>query len=94
MIKTENAWLMFGDCLEPSPLLGPDYRMADLRGLIALHRRLYLPGVLNNLFFTTGYLRDYHYRKQKENAFYHIQAINLPFQNLEFFYLEPPGASS
>jgi len=41
-----------------------------------------------------GSAPDYHYRKQKENAFYHIQAINLPFQNLEFFYLEPPGASS
>ena len=40
-----------------------------------------------NLFFTTGYLRDYHYQKQKANAFYHIQAINLPFQNVEFHYL-------
>lgn len=42
----------------------------------------------NNLFFTTTALRDYHYLKQKNNAYYHIQAINLPFQNIEFYYLE------
>ena len=42
----------------------------------------------NNLFFTTSALRDYHYTKQKNNAYYHIQAINLPFQNIEFYVLE------
>ena len=42
----------------------------------------------NNLFFTTSSLRDYHYTKQKNNAYYHIQAINLPFQNIEFYYIE------
>ena len=42
----------------------------------------------NNIFFTTAALRDYHYLKQKNNAYYHIQAINLPFQNIEFYYLE------
>ena len=42
----------------------------------------------NNLFFTTSALRDYHYSKQKNNAYYHIQAINLPFQNIEFYVLE------
>lgn len=41
----------------------------------------------NNLFFTTNALRDYHYYKQKNNAFYHINAINLPFQNIEFYYI-------
>ena len=40
----------------------------------------------NNLFFTTFFLREYHYQKQRGNAFYHIQAINLPFQNFEFNY--------
>ena len=43
--------------------------------------------MLNNLFVTTGYLRDYHYHKQKNNAFYHVQTANLPFQNVEFHYL-------
>ena len=41
----------------------------------------------NNLFFTTNALRDYHYMKQKNNAYYHIDAINLPFQNIEFYYI-------
>ena len=30
---------------------------------------------------------EYHYGKQKANAFYHVQTANLPFQNLEFHYL-------
>ncbi|HSP78200.1 MAG TPA: SPASM domain-containing protein [Myxococcaceae bacterium] len=74
-------------CLEPSDSAGEDYVMADLGGLVHLHRSLYLPGVSNNLFVTTQYLREYHYQKQKNNAFYHIQAINLPFQNFEFYYV-------
>ena len=41
----------------------------------------------NNLFFTTSDLRDYHYTKQKNNAYYHIDTINLPFQNIEFYLL-------
>ena len=41
----------------------------------------------NNLFFTTTSLREYHYTKQKNNAYYHIDTINLPFQNIEFYYL-------
>ena len=44
-------------------------------------------GVLNNLFVTTFFLREYHYQKQKANAFYHVQTANLPFQNFEFHYL-------
>jgi uncharacterized protein len=42
----------------------------------------------NNILFTTSSLRDYHYLKQKNNAYYHIQAINLPFQNIEFIYVD------
>ncbi|MBR6278127.1 MAG: radical SAM protein [Bacteroidales bacterium] len=42
----------------------------------------------NNIFFTTTHLRDYHYVKQKNNAYYHISAVNLPFQNMEFNILE------
>lgn len=81
------TWQLHTPCLEPSARLGDGWLMADLAGLVALHRRLYRRGVRNNLLFTTGYLRDYHYQKQKANAFYHIQAVNLPFQNFEFFYL-------
>lgn len=73
--------------LKPSPLID-GFVTADLSGLFELHRDMFLKGVLNNLFVTTSYLRDYHYQKQKGNAFYHIQAINLPFQNFEFYWDE------
>lgn len=81
------TYQIYRDCLQESDRHGPDWLMADLQGIVALHRGLYRRGVLNNLFVTTLYLRDYHYQKQKSNAFYHVQAINLPFQNVEFFYL-------
>lgn len=78
---------VFFNLLAPSSLSG-DFVMADLTGLISLQRSMYQKGVLNNLFVTTGCLREYHYQKQKANAFYHIQAINLPFQNFEFYWDE------
>ena len=81
------TYQIFANCLPESTRLGADYLMADLSGIIELHREHYRKGVLNNLFFTTLHLREYHYQKQKNNAFYHIQAINLPFQNFEFNHL-------
>jgi uncharacterized protein len=81
------TYQIYASCLQPSSRFGTDYLMTDLSGLIELHRAHYRKGVLNNLFFTTFYLREYHYQKQRNNAFYHIQAVNLPFQNFEFHYL-------
>jgi uncharacterized protein len=63
-----------------------DYYKLDISAIIKSHANLYLQGVRNNLFFTTKSLREYHYEKQRKNAFYHIQAINLPFQNIEFLW--------
>ncbi len=63
------TYQLYANCLQPSARFGPDYLQCDLSDLIALHRPLYLRGVLNNLFVTTAYLRDYHYQKQKNNAF-------------------------
>ncbi len=80
------TYQLYANCLQPSARFGPDYLQCDLSALIALHRAHYLRGVLNNLFVTTAYLRDYHYQKQKNNAFYHVQTANLPFQNFEFHY--------
>jgi uncharacterized protein len=60
----------------------------DLMPLLLLSKSSLIPNILNNLFITTQYMRRYHYEKQKENAFYHIQAINLPFQNIEFYWTE------
>lgn len=81
------SYQLYRNCLQESDRFGAGYLMADLAGIVALHRGLYRRGVLNNLFFTTLTLREYHYLKQKNNAFYHIQAMNLPFHNFEFFYL-------
>jgi len=63
-----------------------DYYLYNITGLFNLHSDLFLEGVRNNLFITTKKLREYHYEKQKKNAFYHIQAINLPFPFIEFYW--------
>lgn len=81
------TYQLYADFLEPSALLGEGFAQVDLSGLIELHRAHYQRGVLNNLFVTTFFLREYHYQKQKANAFYHVQTANLPFQNFEFHYL-------
>jgi uncharacterized protein len=62
------------------------YYVLDISMLLKQHASLYLPNIRNNLFVTTKSLREYHYEKHKKNAFYHIQAINLPFQNIEFIW--------
>ena len=65
-----------------------DYYVYDLKNIIKEYKNEYSSNLPNNMFFTTASLRDYHYLKQKNNAYYHIQAINLPFQNIEFYYIE------
>ena len=64
------------------------YYVYDISNMIKEYKKQYSLDNPNNLFFTTSSLRDYHYTKQKNNAYYHIQAINLPFQNIEFYLLE------
>ena len=58
---------------------------------------VYIPmcGNLANLFITTTALREYHYAKQKKNGYYHAQAMNLPFQNMEItcIHLQKPISS-
>ncbi len=82
------TYQLYAQFLEHSTLLGEDFAQMDLSGIIDLHRAHYQRGVLNNLFVTTYFLREYHYQKQKANAFYHVQTANLPFQNFEFHYLK------
>ena len=65
-----------------------EYYIYDIKNMIEQYKKEYSLNNPNNLFFTTSSLRDYHYLKQKNNAYYHIQAINLPFQNIEFYYLD------
>ncbi|MEG0826530.1 MAG: SPASM domain-containing protein [Bacilli bacterium] len=63
------------------------YYCIDITKMLSLYYDDLSPVLPNNLLFTTSELRDYHYTKQKNNAYYHIQAINLPFQNIEFLYI-------
>ncbi len=64
-----------------------DYYRYDISNLVREYSKQYSTSNPNNMFFTTSALRDYHYMKQKNNAYYHIQAINLPFQNIEFYFI-------
>ena len=68
--------------------LDDEYYSVDLMPLIKLYKKEYSKEFPNNILFTTNDLRNYHYIKQKNNAYYHINAINLPFQNIEFYLLE------
>ena len=65
-----------------------DYYSYDITNIIKEYKDHLSLDNTNNIFFTTSSLREYHYTKQKNNAYYHIQAINLPFQNMEFYYLD------
>ena len=64
-----------------------EWYVYDISRLLREYAKEYATGRPNNLLCTTTELRDCHYRKQENNAYYHIQAINLPFQNIEFYYL-------
>ena len=64
-----------------------DYYKYDISNFIREYSDQYSTNNPNNIFFTTSALRDYHYTKQRNNAYYHIQAINLPFQNIEFYFI-------
>lgn len=64
------------------------YYVYDISNLIHEYKDFYSKENPNNIFFTTTSLREYHYLKQKNNAYYHLAAINLPFQNMEFIYID------
>lgn len=74
--------------LDNSDYNDDEYYVYDITNLLKEYKREYSTDNPNNIFFTTSALRDYHYLKQKNNAYYHIQAINLPFQNIEFYYID------
>ncbi len=74
--------------LDRIPSSKKGYYAYDLGSFLATYQPFLSVENANNLFFTTTALRDYHYLKQKNNAYYHMQAINLPFQNIEFYYID------
>ena len=73
--------------LEQQPRGREGYYRLDISHLFRRYGGCLSREEANNLFFTTAALRDVHYAKQKANAFYHMQAMDLPFQNIEFHYL-------
>jgi len=79
---------IYKDVLETIKSDKGGYLMFDISTIIKNYGIYLSKNKPNNIFFTTSALRDYHYIKQKNNAYYHIQAINLPFQNIEFYYID------
>ena len=79
--------MIYKGVLEKNKSNKKGYFMVDLSKILIEYYKYLSIDNPNNLFFTTSSLRDYHYTKQKNNAYYHIQAINLPFQNIEFYYV-------
>lgn len=80
--------LIYKNALAHDPSDKEGYYCVELGSLLALYADRLSATTSNNLFFTTSALRDYHYSKQKENGFYHYQAMNLPFQNIELYYVD------
>ncbi len=64
------------------------YYCIELGPLLTSYSKMLSATNANNLFFTTSALRDYHYTKQENNGFYHYNAMNLPFQNIELYYID------
>ena len=90
--RTKQAHIMshqiYKGVLEKNDSDMDGYFKYDITNLLMEYKDYLSKDNANNLFFTTNSLRDYHYTKQKNNAYYHIQAINLPFQNIEFYFID------
>jgi uncharacterized protein len=93
--RTKQAHLMthqiYKGVLEKMPSDRQGWYCVELGELLSMYKGMLSAERPNNLFFTTSDLRDVHYQKQRANAYYHMQAINLPFQNIEFYYLDLPA---
>ena len=79
--------MIYRDVLEQMPSDREGWYRVDLHPLLEHYGPYFSQENANNILFTTTALRDVHYAKQKENAFYHMQAMDLPFQNIEFYFL-------
>lgn len=88
--KQEHLWdysIYRNAFVSASEKVGSYYRY-DIAPLLIRDSYLFLDSIKNNIFFTTKAMREYHYKKQQKNAFYHIAAINLPFSNIEFYWIK------
>nr|WP_034909648.1 radical SAM protein [[Eubacterium] cellulosolvens] len=93
--RTKQAHLMthqiYKGVLEKLPSDREGWYCVEIGPILSMYKDMLSKENPNNLFFTTADLRDVHYQKQRANAYYHMQAINLPFQNIEFYYLDLSG---
>ena len=89
--RTKQAHIMthqiYKGVLEKNKSDKEGYYQVDITNVLKEYYKHLSKDNPNNLFFTTQALRDYHYTKQKNNAYYHIDTINLPFQNIEFYLI-------
>ena len=89
--RTKQAHIMthqiYKEALDKMTTTEEDFYQVDLTNLLKNYYPYLSKENPNNLLVTTSDLRSYHYEKQKKNAYYHIDAINLPFQNIEFILL-------
>ena len=77
---------VYKDVLAQMPSDREGFYQYDLMPFLRRYGQYLSKTEANNIFFTTTALRNVHYNKQKNNAFYHMQAMDLPFQNIEFYY--------
>ena len=93
--RTKQAHIMthqiYKGVLEKNKSDKEGYYQVDITNVLKEYYKHLSKDNPNNLFFTTQALRDYHYTKQKNNAYYHIDTINLPFQNIEFYLIGGEG---
>lgn len=82
------SWQIFKNTVALAQSDKPGYYCVDMMPLLRPWLSVLPKDVTNNLFFTTTALREYHYYKQKNNGFYHMAALNLPFQNVEFYTVD------
>ena len=64
-----------------------DYIIYDMTDIIQRNKKYYIKDVMNLVYFSTKQARAYHYKKHANNAFYHIQEINLPWNMFQFKYI-------
>ena len=62
------------------------YYKVDISSYI--HSLEYKDGIETMMDFTTLLNKDMHYKFHKMNAFYHLQAVNHPYHNLNYLYVK------
>lgn len=67
-----------------------DYFIFDMKNVLLQYSGSYLADYGNMWSVTTIKAREYHYQKHGNNAFYHIETLNLPFPEFRFNWYPLP----